>query len=192
MKTIVLISGKQGSGKSTLASALVKEYQYENARIVKLAQPLYDMHLHIGAVMVKYGLEIPEKDGKLLQLLGTEWGRDTYGTDVWVDALLYRISTSEDDFFIVDDVRFRNELSLLQWLPTSRYNVFSIRLEADRDIRKTRCNSWRDNELHPSEIDLDNHGVWDIVLNTDKLPSDECLTAVKHIIEEGLLDKQGE
>lgn len=154
----ILLSGKQGSGKSTTTAKVAELLQEEgyDVSLVKFADPLYEMHKQVLLVAESYGLVVPKKDGKLLQLLGTEWGRENYGKDVWVNCALNKFkalqnSVTKDRFgvMLIDDCRFKNELGAFKNI------AFTVRLEADRDVRKTRCDAWRDTEAHISETDLD-------------------------------------
>jgi hypothetical protein len=78
--------------------------------------------------------------------------------------------------FIVSDCRFRNEFDGFP-------DAFKVRLECDRDIRKSRCSQWRENDTHISETDLDGYaeeGKFDCVIDTGDLTVQECLTAFKN------------
>lgn len=173
--TIVCISGKQGSGKTTLAKALCKHYSGSH---LKFATPLYEMHDAIKEILeVKYSYQMKEKDGKLLQLLGTEWGRNTLGQNIWADltrsAIESAVNTLErfndKAFIVVDDARFENELEIFMKFKSHfpEWRVLTVRLEAEELARKGRADSWREDAYHPSEIGLD-HRVndFDLILNT--------------------------
>jgi uridine kinase len=147
---IILISGRQGSGKTTLAKGLCKAL---NASHIKFADPLYEMHEAIKNVAQRYDIPFNEKEGTLLQLLGTEWGRKVKGDDVWVNAckskVAERLSWSKDSVVVIDDARFENELKAFP-------EAFTIRLYANEEERKGRADGWRDNTQHASETGLDN------------------------------------
>lgn len=176
---IVLISGKQGSGKTTLTKALIKRFKEEGyePHAVKFADTLYKMHDAVLHVLQEAGIKRDvSKDGPLLQLLGTEWGRKTLGDDVWckiaankVTELLasnkesFSASYNKKKVVILDDARFENEFDVFP-------DALKIRLECDRDKRKGRCDSWRENEFHPSETGLDAYAAdnkFDVVASTD-------------------------
>jgi hypothetical protein len=104
-----------------------------------------------------------KKSSPLLQFLGTEFGRKR-DTDIWVNLAKNKaaqlLKTSQ--FVAVDDGRFENEFHAF---PQS----LKIRLECDRDLRKARCDAWRDDEFHPSEIGLDEYsrqGKFDYYIDT--------------------------
>ena len=104
---IIAFTGGMGVGKTT-AAKLIKQAN-DTGVILKFAQPLYDMQKYIYN---RVGMqEPPEKDRKLLQLLGTDWGRQTLNPSIWVDlwneeALKY---VADDWTVITDDCRFDNE-----------------------------------------------------------------------------------
>lgn len=169
---IVVLSGKQGSGKTTTQKLLQIEAQKGEWRAITLnfADVLYEMHDAVLAILAKYGIKRDiAKDGVLLQLLGTDWGRKTLGEDIWIKLLLNKISILAAQnshysklLFIVGDCRFENEFKAFA-------EALRVRLECPTEDRKVRCSYWRDNTAHPSEVDLDQiaqNGEFDIYLDT--------------------------
>lgn len=169
---VILISGKQGSGKSTLSTNLHR-YLTERGKIcftMKFADPLYEMQAAIREVAEEYGIPFEKKEGALLQLLGTEWGRKIKGENVWADACVTAVANASMNnpgaFFIIDDCRFPNELAAFP-------HALKLRLEASEDSRMGRADSWRMNTQHESEIALD-HAVnqFDLLIKTDSWAKD--------------------
>lgn len=172
---VVLLSGRQGSGKSTLQNLLIlhsKRAKFSQGVVVNFADTIYRMHHAALEVFARdYGLEeTPKKDGKLLQLLGTEWGRTIYGDSVWVkitDFNLEHIQRHDAAFFqntlvVVGDCRFKNEFDAFP-------GALRVRLLAPEEERKARTTSWRENTKHPSEVDLDEYELnnkFDLYLRT--------------------------
>jgi len=175
-KNIIMISGQQGSGKSSLSRAICQHINETRADLfaksIRFADPLYEMHEAIRKVAMMYGIPFEDKEGKLLQLLGTEWGRTVKGDNVWVDALREMIKVHrmreelavdfDETIYVIDDCRFKNEFYGF------KNEAFTIRLVAPEEIRKTRTHAWRENTQHQSEIDLnDIHtSEWDLVIDT--------------------------
>lgn len=172
---IILISGKMGSGKTTVSNLLNAKLFIRAKRypvMIKFAQALYEMHDAIIQILNKYGI-YPEKPQKtLLQILGTQYVRENLGQDTWVNCLKTSInkmeetalSLNEEYIYICDDMRFCNEFNAFP-------EALRIRLEADKEIRKQRCCSWRENDTHQSEIDLDSYvtdNKFDMVLDSGK------------------------
>lgn len=178
---IILISGKQGSGKTTLAKGLCKAL---NASHIKFADPLYEMHEAIRNVAQRYNIPFSEKEGTLLQLLGTEWGRKIKGDNVWVEACKTRVSLaqwSKDSVIVIDDARFENELLAFP-------EAFTIRLYAAEEERKGRADGWRDNTAHASETGLDNvpDEDFDLVIDTTFANKDMTLEITMKYVNDRL------
>lgn len=177
---VILLSGKQGSGKSSLTNALIelikKEKQSWMGVEAKFADTIYAIHDAARGILKQRGVDIKHetKDGNLLQLLGTEWGRKTLGEDVWVHALKGEMMEKMKSYsswgfnrltFIVSDCRFRNEFEAFP-------EAFRVRLVAEEAVRKARCEMWRENSLHPSEVDLDVYAtekLFDLYVPTDSI-----------------------
>lgn len=111
---LIAFSGKMGSGKTTATSrlrALLKEKGILSAN-VKFADQIYAIQ---EAVYKAANLDLPEngKDGKLLQFIGTEWGRSK-DVNIWVNAFSKSVinlkSFVKSKLVITcDDCRFQNE-----------------------------------------------------------------------------------
>lgn len=182
MTKIVMISGKMGSGKTTLSRRLIWDLHLrKNSRAlnIKFADPLYAMHDFCLGVIKQGGIEREvKKDGALLQMLGTDWGRKI-DQNIWVKLLLREIKVQEERlgsafpslYVVIDDLRFKNELESLPC-------ALRVRLECFRDERKRRCEGWRDNETHASETDLDEWvvepGKFDMVFDTALQTPEHC------------------
>lgn len=123
---IIGITGKMGSGKSTLIECLYDVQQSNEIRILKFAAPLYDMqHMLYNRISSVY--KKPEgfiKDRKLLQWLGTDWGRDTISSTLWTDLWKTQVANIEfseranykTHLIVSDDVRFDNEAEVIKSL----------------------------------------------------------------------------
>lgn len=188
MSDVILISGKQGSGKTTLGHALTRELSGAGYQVVGLtfASTIYQIHDYAVALMQEKGMKFDlVKDGDLLQFLGTEWGRNRFGEDVWANCLKGDIKNygekwpNREIVFLVTDCRFQNELKAIA-------GAITVRLECPKEVRKERCEMWRDNDTHRSETDLDewaNDGVFDLKLHTDTETIDECVVQIVHEME---------
>lgn len=186
---IILLSGKQGSGKTAIAKKLTEVINSANNYVgypLKFAEPLYEMHDHCLGVLNKYGINRPDlvKDGPLLQLLGTEWGRNTIDRNIWAKIAKYRCDelksrkhsiSPQDVIPIIEDCRFPNELEIF-------HDAFKVRLVAKESVRQERCEAWRPNTSHRSETALDDtpNGAFNLVIHTDETGLNE---SVKQILE---------
>lgn len=113
---IIGLTGKMGVGKSS-AYEILKEH-LKHVTLVKFAAPLYDIqemiYRRISAVYTR-----PEdfvKDRKLLQWLGTDWGRNTISETLWVDLWKAEVAraVAYGEHVICDDVRFDNESDIVR------------------------------------------------------------------------------
>lgn len=173
---VILISGKQGSGKTTLTKALTKRFN-NKTHIVKFADVLYEIHDFALSKLQEYGIQRDiKKDGPLLQLLGTEWGRQTIDDNIWVKVAQSKVKNiknlNSDLVVIIDDCRFKNEL-------LGFTDALLVRLECPKEIRKPRCEMWRDRDNHQSEIDLDDWlDKFDLVFDTSKVSVNEIVERI--------------
>ena len=156
---IIQISGKMGSGKTALVNKLKTYLTVKGCCVYykKYADPLYEMHDAVLNILKNYGIERGPKDRDLLQVLGTEYGRNCIGENVWADMM----KNCTDKFFnddsflsekrivLIDDCRFPNELSKFP-------DAFTVRLVCFEHIRKARAESWSD-KPHASESALEGH-----------------------------------
>lgn len=187
---MVLISGKMGSGKTTTADRLAVELSkvYPVSR-PRFAGPLYEMHDAVLAIARKHGLCLDvKKDGALLQVLGTEWMRNTVDKNGWITCAVnhYKDFDGANAVVIIDDCRFKNELEI----PIKPR--LAVRLECPRDIRKARCDQWRENETHPSEVDLDDWlHRFDQVYDSSVMPVDAIVKSITEMVHERFHNRPG-
>ena len=114
MRNIILLTGPAGSGKSAVARWM----QTHGYTVLRFADPLKEM-------LRAFGLGQNHTDGEwkeipcdrlcgktprhAMQTLGTEWGRNLIGPDIWTRAWQRRVSTALGNI-VVDDCRFPNEV----------------------------------------------------------------------------------
>jgi len=181
MGKVILISGKQGSGKTTLAQGLLEHFTSIHSEVIKFADPLYELHDLINNKFREWGVERPRKDGALLQWLGTDFGRKQIDEHLWVKIALKKVNQAVAirKNVILDDCRFENEFD-----PFSRSGALTVRLDCPKEIRKSRCDHWREDDNHPSEVGLDEYaglGKFFLYFNTEKQTSQQVIAAViKH------------
>jgi len=109
---IIGLNGLMGVGKSTAAN-FITAYSASPTKLIKFAAPLYDIQ-EFAYRRIKSVFNRPDdfvKDRKLLQWLGTEWGRGTINDNIWVDIWENEVREAVKQGFTVicDDVRFDNE-----------------------------------------------------------------------------------
>lgn len=202
---IVLISAKQGGGKTTLAKHIRNSIQElesdsKNWSVIEctFASPIYEMHNQCRQVLRNYGIKPPHeiKDGNLLQLLGTEWGRKTISEDIWVQCVRGRIAQDIEIHrvlgvrrltILVPDLRFKNEFNGFP-------DALRIRLTASEECRRPRCEMWRENSNHQSETDLDDHEtkkLFDFIYDSENIPSKSiALRVITTLLDGRWLEKR--
>lgn len=168
-RIIGLYSPSPQSGKTAVAY----ELQQHGYISVSFASPLKRM-LGIFLSSAGYGHDrietmlFDEKEGKipefgvtprhLMQTLGTEWGRECIGPDVWVDVWKSSVMKWIDGGLnvVVDDMRFPNEWDAVKSLGGECWYVTRPRITHDSE--------------HASEGALNNHGFDRRLTNDGKLP----------------------
>ena len=120
MINIIGLCGPMGVGKSTYARKIAEEqdgviYSFADTLKEMLAvlvgrHPVYENKSHpiewLGGVTGR----------SLLQSLGTEWGRNMVGSDLWVRALEQKFQSSYAPLRLIDDLRFENEAHMVRRL----------------------------------------------------------------------------
>lgn len=112
MMTILIgITGKFGSGKSEVCNIIKNICGPNNVGVIKFADPIYEL-----SKMIYEHLGIHnKKDRKLLQFIGTDWGRKR-DIDIWVDIFAKNLSEMRRFYNVLlcDDLRFLNEYNFLK------------------------------------------------------------------------------
>ncbi len=108
---IIAFTGGYGSGKST-AIELLRKSTTADIKLVKFAAPMYDMQEYIYN-RIEAAYRRPKdfvKDRKLLQWIGTEFGR-SLDKDLWLKIWKAEASVnlSIGTLVVCDDCRFDNE-----------------------------------------------------------------------------------
>lgn len=145
MDTIVVGFGfKARHGKDTVAKYVAE--MIPGARIMPLA-------LHLKAFARVIGMR--EKDGKLLQALGTEVFR-RIDPHVWIDCLNAWIDEEQPRVALVPDVRFENEA---RWV-ASRCGLL-VRVDRQNEDGTPYVSGDRDPN-HQSERELEGRALFDL------------------------------
>lgn len=121
-RTIIAVCGYKGSGKTTAAN----ELQRIGYTRIRFAQGLKAMLMAFGLTEAQVDGDEKEIPTPLLmgrtprhamQTLGTEWGRNLIHPELWVENWRHRVNTTPVHIpIVVDDMRFPNELRVLEEL----------------------------------------------------------------------------
>lgn len=158
MKKIIGIGGKKRTGKSTLTEKLRRAYAVKGKTVeeISFAEPIKNALQEIFRYEVPWSTFVDDtrKQDKieiypgtfmtvreLLQKVGTECFRNNIHPDFWIGRGMAKIDASTADVVIISDVRFENELALLNTVGTTIY-IERPSLDMPED-------------LHPSEKELD-------------------------------------
>jgi hypothetical protein len=150
---IIGLSGYAQVGKDTVAQILVEEYGFTRigfADIIKKAayilDPLITMDgMRLAHAVDKYGWEgskqVPEVR-RILQVLGSEIGRDLIDPQIWVELTMHSVHV--DDKIVISDVRFRNEAEEIKWKQGQVWRISRIDKGAPVNIHRseTDMDSW--------------------------------------------------
>lgn len=190
---IIGLLGHQGVGKNYIAEqVLPKVLPKKNTVVIAFAD-----HLKINCI-TKQGADYDKVYGKkdyetrkLLQIEGTEEGRDKYGKDIWINTLhawIKVLNSRGVERFIISDVRFSNEVDWIQSVGGSIIKIEAPKRYLARLTSETGGDPQRIKELkeHASEKNIDNIDTFDFIINNDPEynPMDEikCQTILFSII----------
>ena len=126
---ILGFSGHRGAGKDTAARAIVDALPRDSASVLPFAAALKDVvrRCFIPADWPLATSDLSEEIDKaamlpcgrtvrqVLQLVGTDWFRELW-PDVWINAWKVGLSHAHTSIVLVPDVRFPNELAVIQAL----------------------------------------------------------------------------
>ena len=155
--------GNMGCGKNYVAEKLfIPNLPSKPSLVIAFAD--YFKLTAICFQNLNYDKVFGEKDDitrKKLQELGTEFGRDKYGDNIWCDMLYNTMRMYLErgiQRFIITDVRFENEVNFIKEL-----NGIIIRVYApDRNLIKLKQESDNNQDImnklqnHPSELYVKN------------------------------------
>lgn len=136
----IVFSGKLGAGKDSAAEYLMSKH---SGVMLKFAGPLYELQ---GMIQDFCGFS-REKDGALLQYLGTGYGR-IKDPDIWVKLAMKAAKSHESENVFFTDGRFPNEIQA-----GTEAGFVTVRINRSMDGRSVNLGNRDAN--HPSETALD-------------------------------------
>mgnify|MGYP003683243117 CR=1 FL=1 len=194
---VVGVSGKMGVGKDYLIDTVIKPMFQEAGLNVAVLGFADQIKVNAAA---QAGLEISRMFGdktpeirRMLQVAGTEQGRDVHGPDVWVNIVAkwieIRAMRDQTQVFIIPDCRFRNELAWIKRQP----NHLVLRIEAPkRNLARLKKEAPEGNleaiSQHPSEIDLDglDPDQFNLVYNNDGVGVDKFRASWSQLVSSSI------
>lgn len=105
----------------------------------------------------------------ILQGWGTDFRRGIYGDDYWIKQCLFKMTRQPDyvNMIILTDVRFPNEADV-------------VHQAGGKLFRVTRCLPSNNDDIHPSEIALDNYKFDDVIENNGSM--EQLRIQVNHLL----------
>lgn len=160
---IIGISGRAGSGKDHIAKNILQPmgfYSFSLAWHFKVWLVGKGEATHEEVFVTK-----PPKVRKLLQLEGTERGRDIHGENIWCNTVLEWMNLLNESWgmnkYIIPDVRFSNECRLIK-------NMGGIILRINAPKREANSGLTEEARNHISETALDGKdNLFDAIINND-------------------------
>lgn len=151
MSVLIGLLGMKQSGKDTAGRRLVEEHGYVRfafADVMKdcllALNPWVTEDYRLETLISNYGWDIVKENypevRRLVQVFGTEVGREILGGDLWVDALRPKVlaALGEGRNVVLTDVRFDNEADLVS--------------ELDGDLIRVERKGLPDEDRHVSEV----------------------------------------
>ena len=165
---LIGMAGRAGTGKDTAGDYLCARYGFERASFAQAIKIMLEAKFaHVGidhAYLYEPALKNVPIPGlgvsarRLMQTLGTEWGRNIIGGQLWVDLLdLHlgiRAGMPVHDRLVVTDVRFPNEAA---WVHASGGKIVHLARTQTPHLRDGHeSEAWAD-QL-PADVRLVNDG----------------------------------
>jgi hypothetical protein len=146
------------SGKDRACNLLVDKF---GGDLMAFAKPVYEIEEFIWKTV---GLPVPT-DKKvrrpILQLVGTEIGRDCIDKDIWLNVFQRRLGEMNFGNVFVSDLRFANEVERVKKLG---FKVFKITRPDEERLKHATSH-----ESHPSETEMADipDGAYTAIISND-------------------------
>lgn len=162
---IIGISGKKRAGKDTVASILVEEFGFTRlafADVIKECVYRLDPIVSLTGLRLKYlvdtngweaAKEFPEVR-RLLQVFGSEVGREMIDKQIWIEMTLSGVKASAD--IVISDVRFQNEAEEIKYQGGQVWRITKATGEyIDTHRSETELDSWNFDQYIPNNGSID-------------------------------------
>lgn len=162
---IIGLSGKARAGKDTVATILVEDYGFTRlafADIIKAAVYTLDPIISLSGLRLQHlvdtngwesAKQFPEVR-RLLQVFGSEVGRDMIDAQIWIELTMNGIKASAN--IVISDVRFKNEAEEIKFQGGQVWRVTrAINDSIDFHRSETELDSWNFDQYIPNNGTLD-------------------------------------
>lgn len=157
---IILVSGKARHGKTEFARQAKEYLESQNKRVCIIA--FGDLLKFWAGKYFGWDGTKTETQRTLLQTVGDNFRK--YNMDFWAEKVADFIHATYYyfDYFIVDDTRYGNEISCIQWqLPMN--DIYTVRIEREN----FESDLTPEQRAHSSECDLDNYTHFEYKIYND-------------------------
>lgn len=189
---VIGVSGKIGTGKDYMVKNVLVPLFCRHERYVVLS---FADSFKVEAIVrdkidrKRVYEQKDEESRKILQIRGTEQGRNVYGENIWVDTLYqYMLNFHERgiEYFFIVDVRFPNEVDFIN----NKCNGFVFRIVAPkRNLEKVKQEAKGDEKKmeqimsHVSETCLDKYKwQYSSIINNDPEHSSSIVDNLRYTI----------
>ncbi len=162
---IIGIIGPKGSGKSTIANIIKEKYNFE---LMSFASIVKD----ISSIIFDFDRDLLEGDTEesriwretkdlrwseilnkeitpriTLQMIGTEFGRNIFGPNIWIEVIKNKINIKKYKNVVISDIRYENEAQFIRDNSIDNENKNIL-------IRVNKSNLGLNSDYHSSETEL--------------------------------------
>lgn len=134
---VIAFAGPAGVGKTTAAKFLTQEPSLGRVKVLSFATPMRAM----VATILPLGMKAFTQENKnnpdhglcgksprrLLETIGTEWGKELIGRDIWMEIVANQIHSKDADTYVIDDLRTDEEARYIH----DKFGGIVIELERD-------------------------------------------------------------
>lgn len=162
---IIGLSGKARAGKDTVAAILVEDYGFTKlafADVIKAAVYTLDPIISLSGLRLQHlvdangweaAKEFPEVR-RLLQVFGSEVGRDMIDPQLWIEITMHGIKASAN--VVISDVRFKNEAEEIKYQGGQVWRITrAINDTIDFHRSETELDSWNFDQYIPNNSTLE-------------------------------------
>ena len=162
---IIGLSGKAQAGKDTVATILVEDYGFTRlafADVIKAAVYTLDPIISLSGLRLQHLVDANGWDSakqfpevrRLLQVFGSEVGRDLIDEQIWIELTMNGIKASAN--IVISDVRFKNEAEEIKYQGGQVWRVTrAINDTIDYHRSETDLDSWNFDQYIPNNSTLE-------------------------------------
>jgi hypothetical protein len=161
---VIGLSGYSQSGKDTVAQILVDNYGYKRVAFADaIRNAIYTLNpiitggnIHLADYVDELGWEAAKRHPevrRLLQVMGTEVGRQLFDESVWIEKALG--NAEPHDKIVITDVRFPNEAKDIKWLFGEIWRINRPAVDSvNSHISESAMDQWQFDRIINNDADV--------------------------------------